>query len=297
MKVTRLYPKRWYDPVLGLFFRFAASGLLPAGWFRKAIPEQSQRTISSDRPTLEIVSHCWRYSNMLAYQLSSLVYYPPTKLKVIVTIFYALEDRDTVDLLNFFELHQPKNVQWNWQPLPKDKLFRRGIGRNMAALSTEADWVWFADCDIIFYRNCLDSLAESLRGRCDILLYPREERTTSMLPSSDPMLQEGLCPQLVNISAERFSLHMLKCATGPFQIVHGDVARTIGYCDGLSIYQTPSRHWCKCYEDRAFRWLVGTQGVPIDVDGIYQIRHIRKGRYKDDSWWSKIRSKIRRMQE
>jgi len=297
MKVSHIYPNRWYDPVLGFFFRFAASGYLPAGWFRKPIPEESVRTTSSDMPTVEIVSHCWCYSNMLAYQLSSLIHFPPKKLKVIVTVFYAQEDQDTVDLLNFFSRQQPENVQWNWQPLPKEKLFRRGIGRNMAALSTEADWVWFADCDIIFHCNCLDSLAESLKGRRDILVYPREERTTSMLPNSDPMLHEGRRPQLVAIPAEQFSPHTPKCATGALQIVHGDVAKAIGYCDGLSLYQTPSRHWCKTYEDRAFRWLVGTQGEPIDVDGVYQIRHIHKGRYKEGSWWSKLRSKIRRMQE
>jgi hypothetical protein len=111
------------------------------------------------------------------------------------------------------------------------------------------------------------------------------------------MLQQDAKPRLVDIDAGHFTPHTRERAKGAYQVVHGDVARAIGYCEGIPIYQTPSDHWCKCYEDRAFRWLVGTQGLPIDVEGIYQIRHIHKGRYRKDTAWSKIRSAVRRMQE
>jgi len=92
-------------------------------------------------------------------------------------------------------------------------------------------------------------------------------------------------------------VHSRDRAKGAFQIIHGDVARVIGYCDGIGLYQTPAAHWCKCYEDRAFRWLVGSQGVPIEVEGVCQIRHVEKGRYQQGTLRSRIRSKIRRMQE
>lgn len=297
MLQTPLYPPRWYDPLLGYFFRMAASGLLPASWFRDPIPAEAARKAVDGMPSLEIVSHCWQYSNMLAYQLSSFVNYPPTKLSAVITVFYAEEDRDTKALLDFIRQFEVPNVRWNWQALPREMLFRRGIGRNMAARSSSADWLWFTDCDIIFHKNCLDSLADELRGRRETLLYPRQERTTPMLASDDPMLQEGRSPQLVDINADQFSLHSRDRAKGAFQIVHGDVARAIGYCEGLSLYQTPSATWCKCYEDRAFRWLVGTQGVPVEVDGVFQIRHVHKGRYKEGSQVSKLRSRIRRAQE
>lgn len=297
MQETRTYPQRWYDPLLGYFFRLAASGLLPAAWFRDPLPEPDTRKAVQGKPCLEIVSHCWQYSNMLAYQLSSFVNFPPTKLNAVVTVFYAEEDLKTKQLLDFIQQHEVPNITWNWQALPKEKLFRRGIGRNMAARSTRADWLWFTDCDIIFHANCLDSLAEELQGRREALLFPREERTTPMLASSDPLLREGWTPQIVDIPAEQFSLQHRDCAKGAFQIVHGDVARAVGYCEGISLYQTPSDHWCKCYEDRAFRWLIGSQGVPVEVNGVYQIRHIHKGRYQEGSPWSRLRSKIRRMQE
>ncbi len=297
MTTIRIYPPRWYDGILGRFFRVAASGLLPAAWFRRPLPPEEQRQPSPDFPTLEVISHCWRYSHMLAYQLSSFVLYPPTKLCAVITVFYAEEDTDTARLLAFIGGHAVPNLTWNWQPLPKAQLFRRGIGRNRAALATKADWVWMTDCDIVFYRNCLDSLADQLRGRRDTLLYPRQERTTTMLADSCPMLQKGRALQLVDIDTREFSLHSRDRAKGAFQIIHGDVARAIGYCDGITLYQTPAEHWCKCYEDRAFRWLVGTQGTPIEVDGVCQIRHVEKGRYQKGTLRSRIRSRIRRMQE
>ncbi|WP_144392824.1 glycosyltransferase family 2 protein [Pleionea sediminis] len=297
MQQTKVYPQRWYDGFLGYFFRLAASGMLPASWFRDPIPKVENRKKLDGPLNLEIVSHCWQYSNMLAYQLSSFVNHPPKTTRVTVTVFYSEADKDTAELLQFFSQHRISNVNWNWQPLPKEQLFRRGIGRNWASRSTEADWVWYTDCDIIFHEGCLDTLCEQLQGRTDTLLFPRQERTTPMLAASDPMLQAGRKPQLVDIESDQFSLHSRDRAKGAFQIVHGDVARAIGYCEGLSLYQTPADHWCKCYEDRAFRWLVGTQGTPIEVPGVYQIRHIHKGRYKKDSFWSRVRSKIRRMQE
>ena len=50
---------------------------------------------------LEIVSHCWGYANMLTYQLSSFVNYPPTKLNLTVTVFYAEEDTSGESSFNF----------------------------------------------------------------------------------------------------------------------------------------------------------------------------------------------------
>ncbi|MFD2165820.1 glycosyltransferase family 2 protein [Thalassotalea euphylliae] len=296
MSKSRIYPPRFYDGSLAFFFKLAASGYVPANWFVKDRPSEQERAKKTGHLALEIVSHCWNYSHMLAYQLSSLVQHPPTKSHVTMTLFYCPDDEKTQELVNFFATFDVPNVTWNWQPLEKKLLCRRSIGRNQAALATKADWVWFTDCDIIFSENCLDSLVDSLQGRNDALVFPREEKTTPLLPNEHPLLQPGASPQLVSINNTRVKPYSRHKATGEFQITHGDVARAIGYCANIDIYQTPSEHWCKCVEDRAFRWLVGSHGVPIDVDNVFQIRHVAKGRYKKGSQWSQVRSKIRRMQ-
>ncbi len=297
MKTTTTYATRWYNTYAIHFFRLIMTRIFPATWFREELPKKAERTAVDGFFNLEIVSHCWGYSNMLTYQLSSFVNYPPTKCALTVTVFYAKEDTKSQAVLDFFRQKDIKNVTWNFQTLSKGKLFRRGIGRNMAARSSKAEWLWYTDCDIIFHKNCLDSLAEQLQGKQDILYYPRQERTTEMLAQDDPMLRQNSEPQLVDIENDGFSLHSRDKAKGAFQIVHGDVARAIGYCEKLFMFQTEDDRWRKTYEDTAFKWLISSEGIPLDIDGVFQIRHVQKGRYIKDSNFSRVRSKIRRLQE
>lgn len=297
MIATKTYSPRWYNTYVIHFFRLIIKHILPSAWFRSAIPTIEDRKAVNGFFDIEIVSHCWGYSNMLTYQLSSYVNYPPTKCAVTVTVFYAIEDAKSQAVLDFFNKIKVDNVTWNFQALSKGKLFRRGIGRNMAARTSKANWLWFTDCDIIFHENCLDSLAEQLQGKQEILYYPKQERTTEMLTQDDPMLRQDSEPQIVNIKTEGFSLHSRDKAKGAFQIVHGDVARAIGYCEKLKMFQTEDDRWRKTYEDTAFKWLISSEGIPLDIDGVYQIRHVQKGRYTEDSNVSKVRSKIRRLQE
>jgi hypothetical protein len=279
-----------------MFFRIAAGGLVPPGWFLRELPPLGARAARTGRLDLEIVSHCWRYGHLLAYQLSSLVLYPPTRLNVTMTVFHAAEDEDTVALLDYFGALQVPNVNWNWQVLDTGRLFRRAIGRNLAARATRCDWVWFTDCDLLFHAGCLDALAEVLQGRREALLFPREERTSVLLDASDGMLRGGGTHRVVDIDTTRFTAVRRGRATGPLQITHGDVARACGYCEQLRVYQQPSPHWAKAHEDRAFRWLLRTQGEPIDVPGVYRIRHLSKGRYQGTGLATRLRTVVRRLQ-
>lgn len=282
----------WRDSLDNLFFRFATK-IVPARWFLSNIPSEAKRSACHERLSLEIVSHCWGYSHLLAYHLSSFVNYPVTKMDVTVTVFYSKEDHGTQAMLDFFGEISIPNVTWNWQYLPKEQLFRRSIGRNRAALATKANWVWFVDCDLILHEGCLDSLAPALHGRNDVLLCPKEESITSLLEESNPLLASGAEPQIIDIDTTLFSKNKINRAVGAFQITHGDVARACGYCNNIRVYQTPVNHWRKTYEDRAYRWLLQTQGTRIDIPGIYRIRHISKGRYKKDTFWAKLRGFVR----
>lgn len=247
---------------------------------------------------IEIVSHCWNYSHLLAYQLSSLVLSPPRKCEVTMTVCYSEEDQSTVDLLAFFEKQTVAQVTWQWLPLRRAELMRRAIGRDRAARASIADWVWFTDCDLLFHAGCLDGLTDAVAGRTDALVFPREERCTPMLKPSDALLQAAAkSPQLVEIDAARFETQLRQKATGPLQIVRGDLARRFGYCGSIRCYQTPTDHWRKTYEDRAFRWLLGTAGTAVEVPGVYRIKHVEKGRYQGAGVITQLRSSIRQAQD
>lgn len=297
MNETPSVPRlRWHDPLAGIFLQLAASGRLPARWFRPPLPPAGQRTAQTGPLDIEVVSHCWQYAHFLVYQLSSLVQYPPRDARVTMTVYYCEEDADTAALLAYFGAMQVPGVTWQWRSLPRTALFRRGIGRNEAALATEAHWIWFTDCDLMFREGCLDGLVQCLQGRTDALVYPRVERVTSLLPDQDPMLTPGLdlC-RLVDVDDSRFTELPRDCATGPLQITHGDVARAVGYCSRLKYYQRPSDTWRKTREDRVFRWLLGTNGTPMDIPGVYRIRHASKGRYTGGAVNTRLRSLVRRL--
>lgn len=287
----------WWDALREVFFRVAASGLVPARWFLPSVPSGEALPARTGPLEIEIVTHCWNYAHLLAYQLSSIAQHPPSKGSVRVTVFYTPEDRSTVALLNFFGGMTVPGVTWNWRPLERPHLLRRAIGRNQAALATPADWIWFTDCDVVFDQGSLDSLIEQLQGRRDALVHPREEHCTPLLAEEDPMLTAAADrPRIVEINRERFTPRSCSVAKGPMQITHGDVARACGYCDSLSVYQTPSDRWRKAYEDRAFRWLLRTQGVGLDIPGVYRIRHASKGRYRKDRPSARLRGGVRRFE-
>jgi hypothetical protein len=279
------------------FLRIAASGFVPARWFLRSLPAEHARAARTGDLHIEIVSHCWGYAHLLAYQLSSLVLHPPQQAQVTVTVFHSPEDDDTVALLDFFGAIAVPGVTWNWQQLDKYRLFRRSIGRNLAARATRSDWIWFTDCDVLFQAGCLDGLVAALQGRRDALVFPREERVSAMLEPGDPLLEAGTgAPRVLDVDAGAFTTQQRDRATGPLQIAHGDVARACGYCANLRVYQQPSPVWAKAHEDRAFRWLLRTRGEPLDVPGVYRIRHASKGRYQGSRASNRSRAAIRRAQ-
>jgi hypothetical protein len=278
--------------------RIATTGIVPGRWLLVP-PDPATLAARSGTLDIEIVSHCWRYAHLLAYQLSSLVNFPPERARVRMTVFHAAEDAGTRAMLDFFGAIRVEAVEWNWRALEPAELFRRSIGRNRVARSTDADWVWFTDCDIVFHRDCIDTLSDRLQGRQDLLCYPKFERITPMLAEDDPVLAaERDRPRVVDIDTSQFTLAANPPkAKGAYHIVHGDAARACGYCEQIPLYQRPAERWAKTYEDSAFRWLLGTDGIGLDVPGVHRIRHVHKGRYGDSKAAAIVRGGIRRARE
>ncbi len=286
-----------------LALKLLAGSPIPAHWFYPAAPSPSERTARIGPLHIEIVSHCWQYSRLLAYQLSSLILYPVADARITMTIFHASEDHDTCRLLSFIGEHAPANVTWQFRLLPKEQLFRRAIGRNLAALETQADWVWFTDCDLTFQAGCLDALNTVLQGSRESLVYPAVEAKSDVYTGNDAVEGNTVSalaldePALLELPATAWRAWPVTRATGPLQITHGDVARRVGYCNAVSYYQQPCSHWQKATEDRVFRWLLGTQGTPIDIPGACRVQHADKGRYVAGTAGSRWRRRIRRWQQ
>lgn len=279
--------------------RFAASGYLPARWFYHA-PRKKHISAKPKAPkSVEIVSHCWQYSHLFVFQLQSLINHPPEQFKIIFTGFYSKCDKQTAQLVAHYQQKQIDNVEWNFVALPKETLLRRAIGRNKAAKSTKAEWIWFTDCDVIFGPDTFSSLFEQLSQERSILVFPKKVNRTALLCKNDSVLNKN-CDAGVDLAVLetcKFKAHTFEKATGAVQIVAGDIARKYGYCEGVRCYQQPQERWVKTYEDRAFRWILGTHGTPLKIKHVSVIRHEEKGRYKKNTFSARLRTANRRMKD
>lgn len=234
---------------------------------------------------LEIVSHCWNYARLQSIQLSSLVRWPPRGLRVTMTVCYSsTDDPLTAGMLAFFGRQVVPNVTWNWLDLPTPQLMRRAIGRNMRARATEADWVWFADCDHFFSWSFLDDLARyflpSVADEAS-LVYPSLLHQSPSHAAGDAFLAAADPLAIHEFSDSDLATFVVKHnprAIGGLQIARGDACRRLGYCDQPR-WQRPETEWKQTKEDPVFRKSLGAGGgVGLDVVGLYRVRHSVCGR-------------------
>ena len=235
---------------------------------------------------IEIVSHVWRYARLFTYQAGSLILHPPSTVDVTLTVVYAVEDGPTADRLDQLDrLAWPANVRLNPLALSPGRVMRRAIGRNLAALATAADLVWFADCDMVFGPGCPDALARrTARHPGRVLFYPRPVHGTAGPEAARLLAAATRCAGPLSASEAALTPLRYNRAIGGVQIVRGDIAREAGYLPGHVCYQRPARRWWRTFEDVAYRKALreryGTAGVgcPIGLPRLMRIRHSQAGR-------------------
>lgn len=231
---------------------------------------------------IELVTHCFRYSRVLNYQLASIKANPPESAQVTVTIFGAEDDKPTRDVIRYW-WEQCKSL---WpdvmirpiQILPLPLLLRRAIGRNYAALNTKADLVWFLDCDLVFGPGCLETLA-TIDLPDDKLFYPRTTLIQNTHALGDEYaLRAAAGPGIYPFNPADFHPEQHR-GIGGAQIVPGDVAREYGYCrdDPKRLAPVTDGQWKVTRGDVTFRKILGTKGSPIDLPNLYRIRQTREG--------------------
>lgn len=225
--------------------------------------------------SIEVVVHCWRYSRALSWQYRSIYenYWslemmgaiPVDSVRLTVCCAPIQFDIATHELIDGIAIKQI--VQ------PKSELFNRAIGRNIAARESTADWVWFADADYFFGPDALRVLAETDPGDGK-LFFPRMVLTHHTHAMGDKYLESGW--GLFN--SEHFFPRTMHKAIGGIQIVPGHVAREHGYCDWPKMQRPVEGDlMADTRSDRAFRASLGTYGTPLDLPGVFRIRHSTSG--------------------
>jgi hypothetical protein len=230
--------------------------------------------------TVTIVTHCWRYSRVLTYQLSSLLLHPPKNVEASIFVFYTREDQPTRDVIDFFLGQRWLGMAFGGVDIPRTHLLNRSIGRNRACREVPADVFWFTDCDYCFGEGALDALAE-VDLKSSRLFYPETTWFTKDRETGDAYADRAQKPAVLEIDPADFVEHRPGKAIGGIQIVPGDVAREFGYCPDVAKHQTPVPADCflfkRNFSDTTFRKHLNTKGTPIDVPNVFRIRQSEFG--------------------
>lgn len=230
--------------------------------------------------SIHIISHCYaaelpQFAVFLRYQLSSLVLFPP-EVNYLIEVRYCPDDQRTAEVVNFFAIELGSHI--GLSPMqPPERLFRRAIGRNEAALASHAELIWHADCDYCFGPGCLDGLWKSWNELNEFapMLFPRQIMTMKTHADGDRLI-ELKSELVVGLNGVEFIPQRVKKAFGGLQIVPSSFARTYGYLDGHRKYQRPlNRPFANFHDDVAYRKFCLQHGpiLPIDVPSIFRLRH------------------------
>lgn len=241
--------------------------------------------------SIELVSHCWSgddvpiYHCLLQLQATSLLLSQHT-VDVRYTVFYAEDDERTKRVIDLFQSRlRGRGIDFNPYVLPHGELFKRMLGRNLAALNTKADLIWFMDVDYLCLDKSLDQICEQADKHPEAnLMHPfnievhKEHRLGDDLIA---VVNDNL-GAIIEINREDFKGHYCSYAFGGIQIGRGSWCRENGYInhreDWLEPLENPV-HFMDTPSDRQFR-IQCKPSVGLLVDGIYRIRHSRTGRDK-----------------
>lgn len=229
---------------------------------------------------LEIVVHAYaevldQYAHLLRFQLSSLVLHPPRVPTKITVCFTPRDERVGITLARF-----AGKLSLNPLPMLPEELFRRAIGRNRAALASNADVVFFTDVDYCFYDGCLDSLWaqwKKLESRPS-LLWVRELQIHKDHATGDALIMwaRKSNDDLLTINPADFTPKRIARAIGGLQIVSGDDARKYGYLNDRPQWRQPvTTPFGSFRDDVIFRKMCSSRGElkSVVLPGLYRLRH------------------------
>lgn len=230
--------------------------------------------------TIEIVVHCFSerhpvFARLLTMQLSSMCLWPPKTCDLLVTVVCKATDEATQAAANTMSrsFKQPANVRLRLLYLEECDLFRRAIGRNIAALGSCADILWYADCDYAITEGFLDRLAAAEWPESRVA-YPQAVQVHRSHAIGDAEIARITPGRLFTPDMTLFEEKREKFAIGGLQFCRGEDARKYGYLNGTSWVDPvdPAGGFRDTKCDKAYRSIMGGS-LPMDLPGLYRFRH------------------------
>lgn len=230
---------------------------------------------------LEICLHCHSYQRRLCWMLSSILQQEGDIPDITVSISFTPENGDpsTRKVIDLFRKEGLKIVEVILTP---EEAPNRAIPRNIRAKETEADWILFADSDMVYEPMFFDDLKKKLESD----KYKNETRVMGAdrhsldIPFCIKYFEEDETeyPCVVENVAEipkDWPIKWVKgrrTAAGYFQLANVQAIKDKG-----GVYSGRKRDvWRLTRSDRQFRSHMGGR-TPISVLKQYHLNHDRGG--------------------
>jgi len=237
---------------------------------------------------IDIVSHCHcppgvdQYAEMLRWQYASLIHFQPVDVVVRLVVCCSPLDEATFAAIKWIDANRgDRDETPDIVPifLPPEKLFRRAIGRNIAAKSSLADVMWFTDVDYCFGPGCLQTVA-SLVSASDLLCQPATIWIHRDHATGDAAIERERGKPFPMLDFSEFIERRQKICIGGVQIVGGDTARRIGYLAKTKWVEPvdPELGFRSCRCDKAFRSINKLHAKALPIPCVFRLRHTRDGR-------------------
>jgi len=235
--------------------------------------------IPDGKLTIEICIHCFRYQRRLTWMLSSIFQQKGDVPNIIVNISHTDNDGTptTEEVCNFF---RSKGLNIVETKVTEKEVSNRAVARNRQSTATTADWILFADSDMVYSEYFFDDLQKKLKTILkDVELvmgadrYSLNDQFCIDYFEKDKTVYPCIIENVGKIAAE-FPVKR-KCgsgiAPGNFQLISGKVLKD--KCKG-KITDRPGDHWRRTKGDRALRVRVGGR-VGIETKEQYHLNHDR----------------------
>ena len=229
---------------------------------------------------LEVAIHCHNYQHRLSWMLSSILQQQGDKPDIVVSISYLPKsgDPNTEEVIKFF---REKGLNIIAVELEDGQQQNRAIPRNIRAKETEADWILFADCDMVYDKLFFEDVKKQLES-------DRYKDETKVIGADRHSLDIPFCIKFFEEDKNQYPceienvsevvskwpvqwVHGRKIAAGNFQLARVEAIKEKG-----GIYSGRRRdYWRRTKSDRQFRTHMGGR-VPMAVLPQYHLNHDRK---------------------
>lgn len=234
---------------------------------------------------VEIAVTCHFFQKRMSWMISSLVQQQGEIPEIVFNAAYAIDtgEPSTQEVLNFFSRRTcGRPITFKHTPyIGTSELQYRGLVRNRQLAHSDADFMFFSDCDMLFGPHWFSKLLPVLEANKDETRMMYTGRYSTDIAESNTLVDKYSYPAIIPHAFDTVSeLPMARrrnCGAGFCQIVSVPAMRENH--EGLYVHPSKCRDlsWEKKYQkarsDITFRRTVGKKR--IDLPYLVHLNHIR----------------------